>query len=176
MLFSFSAANQDASDLQDQIYLFQPAFSFAQWALFLLVSHSICIKSRRALPKCTFLPKTPSQKFAWGAACPPLFAAIHPTQADLLPAQGCPCATAPVLFWESSPERHDGKLAFWLSSVALACSCRSPFTWWVIGLWAQLARWPVILLQVILMTLLISLLQFSFASRHQVLAPGWSSS
>jgi len=108
--FSFSAANQDASGLQGQINLSRSACSCAWCALFLVMSYSSFINSRKALPKCTFLLKTPTQKFALGAPCPLLLTAICPNQSDTSRPRLCPC-NLPVQSWKSSPEQSDVKLA-----------------------------------------------------------------
>lgn len=108
---SFSAANQDTPHLQDQLNLSQSASSSAWCALFLEISYSSCISSRKALPKCTFLLKTPIWKFALGAACPLLLNAIHPNLSESSRPGLCPC-NLPVQSRKSLPEQSDAKLAF----------------------------------------------------------------
>lgn len=99
-------ANQDTSGLQDQINLFQTAFSSAQCALLPVMSHSSCISARKA-----FLRKTPSQKLPFWSCLSSLLC-CHPTQADPHPYWDCPWVPAPVLFRKSFPEWGEGKLSF----------------------------------------------------------------
>lgn len=99
-------ANQDISGLQDQINLFQTAFSSAWCALLLVISHSSCISATKA-----FLCKPPSQKLPFWSCLSSLLC-CHPTQTDPHPSWECPWVPAPVLFWKSFPERGERKLAF----------------------------------------------------------------
>lgn len=75
-----------------------------QCALLLVMSNSSCISARKSA-------KLQAKNLPFWSCLSSLLC-CYPTQADLHPSWVCPWVPAPVLFWKSSPELGEGKVAF----------------------------------------------------------------